>query len=137
MSYKYPKLTNLPKHRVHMVRRFCHIGINCTGHIMAKIKGKEHKFHMLSFTCLNVRACHIELIPEMSTNQFCLAFARFSSFYGVPFHVYSDNAKSFIAAVNMIAVVFRSSPFKERFGMHNISYICIPLFSPWIDATWE
>ena len=92
---------------------------------------------MQIFNCHIVRACHIELIPEMSTNQFCLAFARFCNIYGVPTNVYSDNAKSFIAGINMIAVVFRSSTFKERFGMHNIAHIRIPLFSPWIDATWK
>ena len=57
---------------------------------------------MLLFTCLNVRAVHIELVPDMSTHQFVLAFTRFTNVYGIPSHLYSDNAKSFIAGAEIL-----------------------------------
>merc|ERR1712237_243200 len=77
LSFSYPKMTDLPKHRVNMDRPFSHVGVDYTGHIFCKDKTNEVKMYLLIFTCLNVRACHLELIPEMNINQFVLAFIRF------------------------------------------------------------
>ena len=48
LSYKYPRMTNLPKHRVNMVRPFGHVGVDYTGHIYVKVEipkkeGEESK----------------------------------------------------------------------------------------------
>ena len=153
LSYKYPHMTNLPEHRVNLVRAFGHVGIDYTGHIMVREEvvekkeenGKvferkffvEKKYYILIFTCLNVRACHIELIPEMSTEHFVLALVRFCNEYGIPSHIYSDNAKSFISGVHVLEKVLASNEFKDRFSIYNIKHIKIPLYSPWIGATWE
>ena len=40
LSYNYPKMTELPKHRVNMIRPFTHVGVDYTGHIYCK-KGKR------------------------------------------------------------------------------------------------
>ena len=150
LSYKYPRMTNLPKHRVNMVRPFGHVGVDYTGHIYVKVEipkkeGEESKkkefvekkFYLLIFTCLNVRACHVELIPEMSTEHFVLALVRFCNEYGIMSHIYSDNAKSFIAGVHVLEKVIASEEFKDRFNIYNIKHIKIPLYSPWVGASWE
>ena len=154
LSYKYPHMTNLPEHRVNLIRPYGHVGVDYTGHIIVKdiiiekkeledgsVSEKKHiierKMYLLIFTCLNVRACHIELIPEMSTEHFVLALVRFCNEYGVPSHVYSDNAKSFISGVHVLEKVLASSEFKDRFSIYNIKHVKIPLYSPWIGATWE
>ena len=137
LSYRYPKVTNLPKHRVNLVRPYLHVGVDFTGHIMIKDGKKERKYYLLLFTCLNIRAIHMELLPDMSTGQFVLAFVRFANLYGLPTHIYSDNAKSFIAGVNHISAVFASSEFLETFSIYNIKHITIPLYAPWIGAVWE
>lgn len=150
LSYKYPHMTNLPKHRVNLVRPFGHVGVDYTGHIIVKEEafvteeGKkpkkiliDKKYYLLIFTCLAVRACHVELIPEMSTEHFVLAIVRFCNEYGIPDSIYSDNAKSFISGVNVLEKVFASAEFKERFSTYNIKHVRIPLYSPWIGATWE
>ena len=152
LSYKYPRMTDLPKYRVNLVRPFGHVGIDYTGHIIVKeeVTDKEgekeksrkkvfieKKFYLLIFTCLNVRACHIELIPEMSTDHFVLAFVRFCNEYRIPSHIYSDNAKSFISGVHVLEKVLGSSEFKDRFSIYNIKHVKIPLYSPWVGATWE
>ena len=145
LAYKYPPMTDLPTHRVNLVRPFLHTGVDYTGHLLVKdqlkVDGKfvkfERKTYILIFTCLNIRACHIELIPEMSTDQFVLAMIRFCNTYGIPSHLYSDNAKSFISGVNIMDKVFTSNVFKERFGVYDIKHIRIPVYSPWVGATWE
>ena len=145
LSYKYPHMTNLPTHRVNMVRPYMHVGVDYTGHIMIKDQVKldkkiikfERKVYILIFTCLNVRACHIELIPEMSTDHFVLAMVRFCNEYGIPSHLYSDNAKSFISGVHIMEKVFTSNEFQEKIGVYDIKHVRIPVFSPWVGSVWE
>ena len=79
----------------------------------------------------------MELLPDMSTVQFVLAIVRFVNIFGIPTHIYSDNAKSFIAGVNHISTVFASQEFKETFEIYNIKHVTIPLYSPWMSAVWE
>ena len=97
LAFKYPRMTSLPKHRVNFVRPFRHTGVDFTGHLWIKNEADENvKMYLLIFTCLNVRAIHIELVPHMSSQSFVLAFLRFVNLYGIPPFLYSDNAKSFI-----------------------------------------
>ena len=43
LSFKYPHMTNLPAHRVNMVRPYLHVGVDYTGHIMIKDQVKLNK----------------------------------------------------------------------------------------------
>ena len=36
LAYKYPKMTNLPEHRVNMIDVYGHCGIDYTGHFLVK-----------------------------------------------------------------------------------------------------
>ena len=85
-------MTDMPKDKVNMARPYTHVGVDYTGHIYTKEGDKEVKMYLLVFTCLNVRACHLELILEMSTNKFFLVLIRFCNEYGIPSTIYSDNA---------------------------------------------
>ena len=138
LAFRYPKMTNLPKHRVNFIRPFQHTGIDFTGHLWVKNKKDENvKMYLLIFTCLNVRAIHIELVPDMSTHSFVLAFLRFVNIYGIPTHVYSDNAKSFVAGCQVLERALVCDEFKEHFQCYNVQHIRIPLYSAWVGATWE
>ena len=87
-------MTNLPKHRVNFIKPYMHTGVDFTGHLFVKNEfGENSKMYLLIFTCLNVRAVHIELVPDMSAQSFVLAFLRFVNLYGVPSYLYSDNAR--------------------------------------------
>lgn len=85
--------------------------------------------YILIFTRFNVRAVHIELIKYMSAHAVILAFVRFFHLYGVPTHIYSDNACSFIAGCKLIKhVVFISDESEGNFTYFNIKhYFTIPL----------
>ena len=65
LAFRYPKMTNLPKHRVNFIKPFQHTGVDFTGHLWVKNESEENvKMYILIFTCLNVRAVHIELVPD-------------------------------------------------------------------------
>ena len=97
----------------------------------------DQKFYLLIFTCMNVRACHIDLLPDMSAEQFVLSLVRFCNLYGIPEVIYSDNAATFSAGVLKLSKVLKSELYKEHFGVYSIRHICIPLGAPWVGSTWE
>ena len=131
-------MTNLPRHRVNLVKPFQHTGVDFTGHLWVKNEeGEVVKMYILLFTCLNVRAEHIELVPDMSTHQFVLAFTRFTNVYGIPSHLYSDNAKSFIAGAEILQKALVCDEHKTNFDVFDIRHVKIPLYSVWVGATWE
>ena len=138
LSFRYPRMTNLPKHRVKLVKPFQHTGVDFTGHLWVKNEeGEVVKMYILLFKCLNVRAVHIELVPDMSTHQFVLAFSRFTNVYGIPSHLYSDNAKSFIAGAEILQKALVCDEYKANFDVFDIRHVKIPLYSAWVGATWE
>ena len=47
------------------------------------------------FTCLSVRAVHIELVEDMSSTAFVQVLIRFINVHGILSYNYSDNARSF------------------------------------------
>ena len=79
-------MTNLPKHRVNFIKPFQHTGVDFTGHLWVKNEHEENikmehkenvKMYLLIFTCLHVSwAVHIELVPDMSTHSFVVAFFK-------------------------------------------------------------
>ena len=138
LAFKHPKMTNLPKHRVKLVKPFLHTGIDYTGHIWVKNEnGNNVKMYMLIFTCLNIRSIYIELIPDMSSHSFILTLLRFTNIYGIPSYIYNDNARSFISGCNLVEEAFACSEFSENFQIYNIKHIRIPIYSTWVGSTWE
>ena len=136
LALRYPKMTNLPKHRVNFVKPFMHTGVDFTGHLFVKNDLNENvKMYILIFTCLNVRAIHIELVPDMSTRSFILAFLRFVNLYGVPSYLYSDNARSFVSGCQTLEQFMISDEYKEHFQNYDIKHIRLPLYSAWVGAT--
>ena len=88
-SFRYPKLTNLPKHRVNFVRPYKHTGIDYTGHVWVDTDNGAKKYYILVFTYLNIRSIHMELVESMSSAAFVQAFIRFTNIYGIPSHIYT------------------------------------------------
>ena len=137
ISFKYPKVTNLPKYRVNCVRTFLSTKIDFTSHLWIQVEGERKKMYILLFTCLNIRAIHQELIKDMSTHSVVLVLVRFFNLYGVPSHIYSDNARTFFAGCNRVKQVFVSNEFVGKFRTFNIKHPTIPLYSAWFGSIWE
>ena len=70
LCFKYPRITNLPSHRVNLVRPFTDTGVDYTGHLFVKTDNRTvKKYYLLIFTCLNIRVIHMELIQDQSTHS--------------------------------------------------------------------
>lgn len=138
-SFQYPKFTNMPKHHMNLVKPYMHVGLDYTGHIWVSetTTSKMTKMYILIFTCLNVRAIHLELIPDMSSCNFLLAYQRFCNLYTTPSYIYSDNAKTFINSGDILRDALVSEEFIENLRACNTQHVRIPLYSAWVGAAWE
>ncbi len=138
LAYKYPKFANMPKHHLNLVKPFEHVGVDYTGHLWVRDEtGKSIKMFILIFTCLNIRAVHFELVPDMSSHNFLLAFQRFTNLYSIPKFIYSDNAKTFLKGGSILEQSLTSNEFQEELKKNDIRHIKIPLYSAWIGSAWE
>ena len=118
------------------MRPFLHTGIYFIGHLWIQVKGKRKKMYILLFTCLNIRAIHLELVKDMSIHSVIFALVQFFTLYEVPSHIYSDNARAFVAGGNLVKQVFVSDEFVGKFSTFNIKHLTIPLYSAWFGSVW-
>ena len=139
LAFKYPKFTDMPKHHMNLVKPFQHVGVDYTGHIWVQdnVTAQSVKVYILIFTCLNIRAVHFELVTDMSTKNFLLAFQRFCNTHSIPEYLYSDNAKSFLKGGIILENALRSKEFQEELEKCNIKHIKIPVYSAWLGSAWE
>ena len=100
-------MADLPPWRMEAEPRpFAHTGVDYFGPLWSfhpnSKKGKQlvagekdHKVWVLLFTCMQIRAVHLELVDSQSTEALMLAIRRFIAARGRPVQFHSDNAKSF------------------------------------------
>ncbi|XP_048868217.1 uncharacterized protein LOC125740722 isoform X1 [Brienomyrus brachyistius] len=97
------KMADLPKDRLSAEPPFTHVGIDVFGpwSVSArKTRGgiAENKRWAVLFTCLSIRAIHIEVIESLSTSSFINALRRFLAIRGPVKQIRSDRGTNFIGA---------------------------------------
>ncbi|XP_076053626.1 uncharacterized protein LOC143032634 [Oratosquilla oratoria] len=131
----YPKVNSMPKQHMNLIRPFNHVGVDFTGHLFLRKDNTNasSKYFILIFTCLNIRAVHFELLPDMSTKNFTLAFQRFCNHS----NLYSDNARSFVKGGDILEKTLESNEFLDELSKNKIKHVRIPVYSVWVGAAWE
>lgn len=76
-------------------------------------KSRNYKVYVAVFICLSVKAVHLELVLDLSTDAFIAAFDRFVARRGLPSDVYSDCGTNFISANRLLQALIQS-PSPER-----------------------
>ena len=93
------KMAGLPADRVAAEKPpFSHVGVDCFGPYMVKQGRSVVKRYGCIFTCLVMRAIHIEILHSLNTDSFLNALQRFISRRGQPEIIRSDNGTNFIGA---------------------------------------
>ena len=93
------------------------------------------------FTCMSVRAVHMEVAQDMTAEQFPHCFRRFTSWRGTPKMMYSDNAPHF-KLVNKtleqaIHEVLASESVQTYAANHNIVWRFAVELAPWMGGFYE
>ena len=87
---------------------FTHVGVDYFGPLFIKHGRSTEKRYGCLFTCLTVRAVHIEITHDLTSNSFLSAFRRFAARRGMPEVLYSDNGTNLVGAHRILRESLRS-----------------------------
>ena len=92
------KMADLPSERVVPSPPFTHCGADAFGPVIVKEGRKEVKRYGIIFTCMALRAVHIEVTSKLDTDTFIQALRRFISRRGQVSSIRTDNGTNFTGA---------------------------------------
>jgi hypothetical protein len=142
------KMGNLPNHRVQPARPFATTGVDYAGPFyIREIRGrgkKLNKAYIALFICFVTKAIHIELVTDLTTQEFLGALRRFISRRGHPHNLYSDNGTNFVGANNELKELrnflkkqeTQNKIYTELTNI-GINWHFIPAKSPHMGGLWE
>ncbi|XP_033179604.1 uncharacterized protein LOC117152329 [Bombus impatiens] len=97
-------MSNLPEARVTESRPFTNVGVDYCGPFYIKEKRdrnrRQVKMYVAIFICLAVKAVHIELVGDLTSESFIAALLRFIARRRFCSTLHSDNGSNFIGANN-------------------------------------
>uniref|UniRef100_A0A336L4Q0 CSON000201 protein n=1 Tax=Culicoides sonorensis TaxID=179676 RepID=A0A336L4Q0_CULSO len=136
-----PQMSNLPQCRLSpYTHPFTFTGIDCMGPINVVMNRKTQKRWVCLFTCLTVRAIHLEILYGMDHDNFIMAFENFMAIMGRPRDVYCDNGCNFVKAERLLKTEFADINMdlvKEKFENVNTKFHFNPPESPHMGGSWE
>ncbi|XP_055906585.1 uncharacterized protein LOC129941857 [Eupeodes corollae] len=100
---------------------------------------RKEKRWVALFTCLTVRAIHLELATDLSTDACILCIRNFVNRRGIPKRIRSDNGTNFIDAKKelLTADVFDSNAIKAELSAKGIEWIFNCPSNPHAGGCWE
>ena len=94
------RMSDLPVERVEPSPPFTYCGMDCFGPFTTTQGRKQHKRYGLLFTCFCSRAIHIEMLEDMSTDNFINALRCFIAVRGAVRQIQCDQGTNFVGARN-------------------------------------
>ncbi len=142
--YQVPLMPPWPKERVSRSPPFTYTGVDYLGPLRIKDKkgDESRKIWICLFTCMSVRAIHLEMVHDMTAGQFLDAIRRFIALRGTPKQFVSDNASQFKLVAKMFNREWSTSPnenpeVQSYLADHGIGWRFIPEISPWMGGFYE
>lgn len=127
--YTLPPTPALPAERVNYSSPFTFTGIDYLGPVFVNTKTGKEKRWICLYTCLAVRAVHLEMVADMTAEECLLALRRFIAARGLPRCIVSDNALYFKLSAEVL-----SSPYCRE---NSIKWRFIPQLAPWHGGFYE
>ena len=134
-------LGQLPTERVSPTPPFEKSGVDYAGPFQIKYghvrKPTIVKAYICVFICLSVKAVHLELVSDLTTEAFIAALRRFIATRGYPVLIWSDHGSNFVGAKcelkalqDMLSNRITQGAISEFCSSHNIQWKYIPEKSP-------
>ncbi|XP_055588978.1 uncharacterized protein LOC129741278 [Uranotaenia lowii] len=100
-SPNVPRMSPLPAARLRaFCKPFSFVGLDYFGPTQVRVGRSTVKRWVALFTCLTIRAVHLEVVHSLTTTSCKMAMRRFIGRRGSPVEVYSDNGTNFLGAKN-------------------------------------
>ncbi|XP_063534930.1 uncharacterized protein LOC134744912 [Cydia strobilella] len=136
-----PRMGDLPAARMaHHQRPFTYSGCDLFGPIEVTVgRHRENRYGVL-FTCLTVRAVHIEIVHSLTTDSMIMALRRMAARRGWPRYLYSDNGTNLRGADSELKKAVQElddEVLKREAANEGIQWSFIPPASPHWGGAWE
>ncbi|CAG9813428.1 unnamed protein product [Phaedon cochleariae] len=137
----YPKMGEIPSMRLTPeVKPFTHTGIDYFGPMFVTVGRHREKRWGVLFTCLTMRAIHLEIAHTLTANSTIMALRRMISRRGPIKHLYSDNGTNFHGANEELLNFNRENNGAElmtELTEMDIEWHFIPPGTPHMGGCWE
>ncbi|XP_062538389.1 uncharacterized protein LOC134206677 [Armigeres subalbatus] len=132
-----PPMAPLPPARLaHHERAFTYTGVDYFGPLLVKLGRSNVKRWIALFTCLTVRAVHLEVAYSLSTESCISCVRRFVGRRGPPAEFFSDNGTNFQGADRVLRHQI-SQGLSSTFTTTNTKWNFIPPGAPHMGGAWE
>ena len=143
-----PLMGQLPTERVTPDLVFNRVGVDYAGPIYTKYgsmrKPTLSKSYVCVFVSVSVKAVHLELVSDLTTEAFIACLRRFIARRGKPSIIFSDHGSNFIGASRHLKELSeflqqqRSKEIISNFcSSHEIAWTYIPERAPHFGGLWE
>lgn len=138
-----PLMADLPSARVQQCRPFAKVGVDYAGPLQMREvrlrKSRTYKVYIAVFICFAVKAVHLEVVTELSTEAFLCALDRFIARRGIPSDIFSDCGTNFIGADKKLQSIMNKP--ENQTALVNAHSTCSwhfnPPSAPHFGGLWE
>jgi len=96
------------------------------------------KIYLALFVCMSVKAVHLEVVTDLTTDAFLAALDRFVARRGIPSDFYSDCGTNYIGAARQLKTLFHDAKEQNRIASHvTCTWHFNPPASPHFGGIWE
>ncbi|XP_058828497.1 uncharacterized protein LOC131688312 [Topomyia yanbarensis] len=137
---KVPMMAPLPGARLaSFVRPFSYVGLDLFGPLLVKVGRSQAKRWVALFTCLTIRAVHVELVHSLTTEACVMSVRRFVSRRGAPIEIHSDNGTNFQGASRLLQdqISKLNEELAATFTNLATRWMFIPPGAPHMGGPWE
>lgn len=117
-----PPMADLPSYRVTQLRPFTAVCLDYAGPFfitLTKSRGvKTTKSYVCLFVCCAVKAVHLELVSDLSSETFLAAFQRFIARRGSCIAIHSDQGTNFVGANHLLHKLAKETSSKLNMSWH-------------------
>ena len=143
-----PLMGQLPPERVTPDIVFSRVGIDYAGPILTKLGAVRRptivKSYIAVFVSLTVKAVHLEVVSDLSTDAFIACLRRFAARRGKPDIIWSDHGSNFVGAKRQLSELHKflnEEKTKETVACfcnsQGIDWSFIPEHAPHFGGLWE
>jgi hypothetical protein len=140
-AFELPEMPPWPAERMNASTPFQYIGLDYLGPINVRVVGETKKMWVCLFTCMLVRAVHLEWLMDCSAIEFLHCLIRFISRRGVPELVVCDNGSQFrsvgTVSERVWSQIFLDDEVVSFSAQRGITWKFITPLAPWQGGFYE